>query len=306
MPYYQKYGKLPAEGPRPVSRAGPRRGRPKLWTPSMSPLSSFTKGEEFVKTWGPPTSQKEEVLRSFRAYCELNGIKEDTYALYGCVGEWKEVYSPGTIENYVRFIFQHYRRPGMKRVLSAAEAYHADAENQHAPDVEERVLLRYVEEAEGPWRIPLYLLWATGLRPRALAFLRKSQISIDPENLRVQVRVDKNRRKTALRCQLRIPWDWISEPSPEIIQELNEGSQRERLFQTNSFGPVPNMQARLNKELKRMAQEKSLELVTTYSFRRNFMNKVLERCPEEEKRRKYTLHFSPGMIHAHYERWKKN
>lgn len=272
----------------------------------MSPLDSFRKGEDFVKTWGPPLTQREEVLKDFRCYCEVNGLKEDTYALLGCLGEWKDVYSPGTIENYVRFIVQHYRRPGMKRVLAAAEAYHADAENQHAPDVSDEELWRYVQEAESEWRLPIFLLWATGLRPRALAFLRRSQISLEPDGLRIQVRVDKNRRRTSLRCQLRIPWSWIKQPSSELVEQINQGTQGERLLPTPTSGPIRDMQAKMNAQLKRIAQKRELVPVTTYSFRRNYMNKVLEHCTDEEKRKAYTLHFSPGMVHAHYERWKKN
>jgi len=75
----------------------------------------------------------------------------------------------------------------MYDVLKAAAGRHADHESRHAPDIADDALWQFVEEASAVWQPILWILYITGIRAKAAAFLRLSRLFIptdwDSENI---------------------------------------------------------------------------------------------------------------------------
>ena len=151
----------------------------------------------------------------------------------------------------------------------------------------------------------LYILAVYGLRVKACAWLTQSRTtfpewddwgSFSPE---IIVTVDKQRRRRCHRTTLRLPLEWDIIPAPPCEETLrrffSEGLPKDRLW--------PGLTATaVNNELRRMSVELGLPRPTTYSFRRAFVNRVINFVSSKKELTLYTLHFSEETVEAFYRR----
>jgi len=145
------------------------------------------------------------------------------------------------------------------------------------------------------------LLWATGMRVKSISRLRGKQICAAEDCLEVQVRIDKGRRKRSLRALLRLPWEWLGgRPPYNIEHSINSLPDDHQPFAEFTATKV-------NYWLKSMGPKAGVGKCTTYSFRRAYINMIIQRCNGNMPLiTSHTLHLTPTMIDTHYRQWQKN
>ena len=97
---------------------------------------------------------------------------------------------------------------------------------------------------------------------------------------------------------MRLPLEWDIIPAPpceKTLRFFSEGLPKDRLW--------PGLTATaVNNELRRMSVELGLPRPTTYSFRRAFVNRVINFVSSKKELTLYTLHFSEETVEAFYRR----
>ena len=184
--------------------------------------------------------------------------------------------------------------------LKATQAHHADADTGHAVDVEIGKLREVARSAKTAHSVFFYLLWATGMRVKDLSRLRGKQICAAEDCLEVEVRINKGRRKRALRALLRVPWEWLGgRPPYDIEHAINSFPDDIRPFEKYTA-------TKTNNELKTMSPQVGSKKCTTYSFRRAYVEMIIKQCNGSMTMiTSYTLHLTPTMVEGHYKKWKK-
>ena len=192
----------------------------------------------------------------------------------------------------------------MADVMKAASARHADFEGRHAPDIPDDILWQYVVEADFVWQSILYVLYVAGLRAKAIRYFRRNRIYVPKkrmwkkESLEFVVRIDKTRKRRALRAILQLPkeWDWIPQPpTDQTWQFFAEGDAEERLFEGVTASDI-------NSELRKMSARLNLPRPTTYSFRRAYINRIIPLVNNKKQLTEFTLHFETSTVDAFYMR----
>ena len=274
-------------------------GRHKLWKPRAITPDDLERGWAFVNKWGPKIATRERVRKDYETVLALSNSPSSIDTVVGTLGQMIPVLSAGTCENYMRFITTKFHHTDNSRVIKACESAHADAETTHAVDLSDETLDEIFCRSPPKYRLAFYLLRNAGLRTAAIVRLRGRQISASESALEVQVRIDKNRKKRALRTLLCVPWEWIGYPPDDIINLINNLKDDER--------PCEGFSASmLNDVLKRHMIQGLAEKCTTYSFRRSFVNFIIKQCQGAKLViTNYTLHLRPTMVDAHYKVWKK-
>lgn len=217
-----------------------RKGRAARWIPQAFTEADFNRGMQILEEWGPKHTNSDRVISSFETSCYLSGMNmRDPRAAVSVLGQMANSgLGAGTTDTYIGYLHKKYKMPD---VMKAASARHADAEVRHAPDISDEILWKYVEEADFIWQPIFYVLFVAGLRPIALRFLRRNRLFVPgkrrwgKDNIEVTVKIDKTRKKSALRAILSLPasWEWIPEPpTDEVWNFLSQGDDpEERIFQ---------------------------------------------------------------------------
>jgi len=112
------------------------------------------------------------------------------------------------------------------------------------------------------------------------------------------VKIDKTRKRRALRAILVLPkeWNWIPEPpSPQTWDFFYEGDAEERIFEGITASDVNNV-------LHRMSMQLNLPRPTTYSFRRGYINRIIPLVRNKKHLTEFTLHFEDSTVDAFYKR----
>jgi len=292
----------PARVSLPRPRRSLRHGNRK-WFPRAISEADLNRGRILLEKWGPDHKNRDRVISDYELVCHLSGYEtKNPLAHIGFLGQLANSgLSPGTSDTYIGYVHKRHR---MTNVTKAASARHADHEARHAPDLPDDVLWRYVQEASPRWAPIFWLLYTAGLRPVALRYLSRRRISVPndwkKEELEVSVRIDKTRKKKALRAILLLPksWKWIRPPpSDDAATFLREGDREEKLFEFATATAI-------NLELRKMSQRLGIARPTSYSFRRSFVNRILPLVRNKAELTSYTLHFKKDTIDAFYRRTK--
>jgi len=172
----------------------------------------------------------------------------------------------------------------------------AKADHKHACDY----TLEQLMDALRKFRNPLvmkaaWLILSIGLRHEDLAELcGKNMYWTTIETVMVDVNFAKQRRTRSETTVIHLPTSWL--PAFVLTQES---------FATGKRLVCPHTTTQLvNEELQR-----TLPQATTYSLRRNFIHRVLEKTKSQETNVydfktacKYTLHFDEKSLKAYYQK----
>ena len=245
------------------------------------------------------------MITGYELACALGGHSPtDPRSAVALLGQFDNAgLGPGSAQTYMTFVRSKYRGAATEP-LYAAEVRYADFENGHAPDVDDDCLWCYVEASRGRLQSLLYLLYVAGFRTKATKYFTQSRIWMQQPPtwkerefcLEVVVTVDKNRHRRALRTTLRLPSAWDIKPPPQaVLEDLQEGPEAEKLFagMTSTF---------VNDKLKALSTAHSLSPVTTYSFRRGYLNRVSQLVRNKKELTGYSLHFAESTVEAFYRR----
>jgi len=278
------------------------RGRRKIWVPRAITQADIERGRGIMQEWGPDCHTRYRVVGDFELMCKLSALlTSDPLAAVGFLGQLANSgLGPGSIDTYTGYVCKRYR--SLTNVQKAAAARHADFDAKHAADISDDTLWTYVEEASPKYRAILWILFISGLRSRAIRFLRRRRIFIPEKwgsaDMEFVVKIDKTRKRRALTAILSLPkaWKWLRPPPhAETLSFLQHGDQEERLF--DDFKATD-----INAELSAISKRLDLPRPTTYSFRRAFINRIVPLVGKKSEMTKFTLHFQQSTVDAFYRR----
>jgi len=283
-----------------------KKGRKAKWIPEALRKCDYDEGMRLLKEWGRDNNTKLRVQGNFMSVCRMSGLAHnDPMAAAGILGQMSlNGLGPGTRATYMEYIRKKF--PAAREASHAAGVCAADHEAHHAPDIEDAVLWQYVIHAPDEWRPLIYLMYVCGFRVKAIKFFRRRRIFLPPwknwasRDLEIVVAVDKNRPKKGKRATLILPssWNYPRPPTRQDYSFLMDGDADEKLFSNLTASKV-------NVVLRKISKEKSLPRPTTYSFRRGYINRVLELVKDKDKVNRYSLHFDPATVDAFYRRTAK-
>jgi len=254
-----------------------------------------------MEEWGPNHRDRDRVIRDFELCCKLSNLPtNDSSVGVALLGQLANSgLGPGSCDTYIGHVTKRYR---MTDVSKAASARHADYEARHAADIDDDTLWKYVLEASPLYRRILWLMYIAGLRAISIRYLRRRRVHIPKRwksaDIEVVVKIDKTRKKAALRAIMSLPktWEWIQPPPhKDDIKFFQDGPADERLFEGITA-------TNINDELRRISKKLSLPRPTSYSFRRAFINRVIPLVTSKKKLTEYSLHFSVSTVDAFYKR----
>jgi len=291
----------PTRSALPRPRRSLRQGNRK-WFPRAISQADINRGNALLEKWGPDPKNRDRVISDYELVCHLSGYDtKNPLAHIGFLGQLANSgLGPGTTDTYVSYVHKKHR---MFNVLKTASARHADHEAKHAADISDDTLWRYVQEACPKWKPVLWLLYTAGLRPVALRYLSRRRIFVPSdwkrEEIQFSVRIDKTRKKKALRAILTLPktWKWITPPTDAVAVFLREGDREEKLFEFATATAI-------NTQLRAMSKRLGLSRPTSYSFRRSFINRIFPLVRNKAELTTYTLHFKKDTVDAFYRRTK--
>ncbi len=145
------------------------------------------------------------------------------------------------------------------------------------------------------------LITYTGARLADIRRLRRKQIRISVNRIQVQVRLSKNRRKRSLRRILKV------HDVATMVGLSLDGSLEEPLGEGVDPEDRPFVHqtvAHINARLKTICAELSLPKLTTYSFRKFFIQAIIQHYEYDWPRIiATTLHCNMDVVAAHYDSW---
>lgn len=286
-----------------ISPKRERARRKQMWEPSVATPADMERGRSFVEKWGPPDPSMHTSVRRYEEMCRASNCSPyDEQSLMMALGQMLAAgLSAGSLETYVKAIAKIYFPQGARRLLPAVQRAHADSDSSHAPDLPDPVLKQLIEKLSSPFKATAYMMMYTGIRMVGLRWLRRRQIVLqDNGSIKVQVKVDKNKKRRVMRQDLLIPASLIDRPARDVRRFLVEGDSEERLFATVTI-------TTLNAALKKAARKLSCQRPTSYSYRRAFMNRIRKHCNKTgEDPARYTMHISKNILEAHYKRFSED
>jgi len=283
-----------------------RKGRKSVWNPIALTKSDYDEGFRLLKEWGRDQRTQVRVQRNFLTICRLSGRSHtDPVCAIGTLGQMaNQGLGPGTRSVYMNYIRKKYN--AAYEASYAANVCAADYDAQHAKDISDEVLWKFVELAPPNDQPILYLMYVCGFRVKAIKYFRRSRIFLprwrqwNQRALEIIVAVDKNRKKKGMRTTLILPpqWNLRKPPTYSAWQFLMEGDENECLFREVTATKVNNV-------LRKIAKDNSLTRPTTYSFRRAYINRVAHLVETKGQLTKFTLHHDEATVDAFYRRTAK-
>jgi integrase len=221
---------------------------------------------------------------------------------------------PSTIRGYLLGVVKEYKRryptyptvgPAASPSIKYVNLLCAENPTKHAVDFEVVHLVRMItilfdnEELESAWM--LFLMLQTGHRCQDLARLKKCQFRMEDTGLSLELRVTKSTRHPQGRFSMSLPVEWLV-PFPQYIisyfdSELALKERRETLVPDAGYAIANSL-----------LSDVSVPAATTYSFRRSFMHRIIERFTDEtgwvdyERAASYSLHDNVKTLRASYTR----
>lgn len=153
----------------------------------------------------------------------------------------------------------------------------------------------------GPLRDLSSLILIAGLRLRDWTRVRKRQVRLDrrKKEVVISVRVPKNRRRRSTRTILHLPFRYVS-PYLQVFESFAAVAASAAAGEEQPFADITA--GRLNRALARAANRQGLPRVTSYAFRRLYINRWIRICRRDWKAVcEKTLHQNADVVKAHYE-----
>jgi len=258
--------------------------------------------EHLKARYGSNTSTRDRVDGDYGVFLRASNLEPSDESLGWFLGQMSQRLAASSCDSYIKHVLAANRIQGAKTVKKVAEAYNADTIGKHAPDIEIDILHKYIELAHKKLQPILWLLLITGLRVKDLSRLRRRQIHRNEKFLKFLLCLTKGRRRRSLRCILSIPTEWF-EVIPQSVEDLlsrTASKKNKRIFQ--------DLEAtKINTKLRAMSVTHNLPRPTTYSFRRNYMNLIVEKCgANKDLQAQFTKHISVSITEAHYVKFEED
>jgi len=290
-------------GPKAESLFASRRSRARRkYVPHAVTEADKAAWDRLKKSYGANTDNRDRVNDDYAAFLSASGLESNAESLGWFLGQMSRDLAASSCSSYIKYVIAKNRVNGAKSVRNVAEAYNADTIGGHAPDIELNALMKYIENASPEIQPILWLLLVTGLRVKDLSRLRRRQIARKKTGLSFLLCLTKGRRRRCLRCKLDIPAEWHGKIPYSLIETLvqSRGSKKKRIFKHHTAN-------RLNAELRKMSKSYNLPRPTTYSFRRHYMNFIVDKCGGDVVRQAaFTKHISASITEAHYVRFEED
>lgn len=272
------------------------RGRRCLWRPAVVTTEDIAAADALDSQYGSDDRTACRIRRQFGDFARINELGLCA-AVKAFIGQATRVgLRASTLNTYLGYLAPILRHcPEYHRWAKIIALAHADADSRTAPDCTLSHLRKLVAKSQKHDRCLLWVMLSTGARVADLARLRRKQIQVtEAGELQIQFRIMKNRRRRRFRVTLAVPLSWAGVPGPDTLAEIANGDPEQRLFGSHTANVVNSILARL-----------STTKVTTYSFRRRYINSLFDLFEEEEKVKKYTLHLDIETVKAFYVKWEK-
>lgn len=289
---------------RPPSRFKKPTESRRKWVVRAVSADDKKKWEEIRNEYGPKaTVDRDRVRSDYDEFCKLSGLEKNGESLGWCLGQMANKLAPGTVDGYIAYASEGSRTADVNYVRKTAQAFHADATTGHAPDINGKILKKFVNLAPMAHQPVLFILMSTGMRVKDIARLRRRQVGYRKKSsLRVQIRLSKTAKRRALRTTLTIPSEWLGVVPASFTCWLKNTCKSKDAKMLKGYTA-----AKVNAILRRVGKKFDMPRPTTYSFRREYMNFVREWCGgDSDLERSYTKHMSTSITEAHYVRFEED
>jgi hypothetical protein len=179
----------------------------------------------------------------------------------------------------------------------------AEEDSRHAIDPGMQRLRQVITGAKGAMATMLWMLLCSGGRAKDITRLKRRDVAIDlkkgKRHIRIMWRITKQRRKRGKRVTTIMKLAWSMLPTIEVLNHLSDLAPNDRLV-----GEVNTASA--NEWLKNNSKAIEGRHMTTNSFRRHVINRVIDACDGDvEQAKKHTGHLSSATLMAFYQQWKE-
>ena len=266
-------------------------------------LLTHADGEAYlalVRLYGSPENQRTRtrIRKEYLSFAALNSL-----SLHEAIKSWIGVQrSAGckwstldTYAHYIRSYIRSYITPlqlvSFDEVAKLIHLAHADEDAITATPASGEDLKILYALPSCLERTVLLNIRFTGLRFADTHRLRRKQFCMTKKQVKVEVRVTKNRRERRYRRILRIPAEEVfAEEVPMELVALADGDPEDRPFSQTS---LPKVNAYLKKHLPHLR---------TYSFRKKFIGDIaIWSNFQWERVIQYSLHCDTNVVAAHYD-----
>jgi len=271
-----------------VRSAMPKEGS-RMWGKNPVTAATMARTETLMKEGRPSTGQYLSLYRAFERWRATHGVQYLTpgrqAAVFGAyLSEAGLKYS--TAANYVRIAMIFLRREGQaghqewyvaEDLLRGLDLRAAGEEPEHAIDISEERAAYIINHLEAP--DVAFSVWAMcmiGGRNVDLRRLRKGQLDIRGRRIAVDFRVTKTARDQSERFSYALSYGTPGESHHHVdLEGWIPFKEEWRKFLDQEF-PFTADCNRVNRMLHKVGFEKE----TTYSFRRLFINRIIDRFTE--------------------------
>ena len=272
----------------PIPRVPPVK-RARTFEARTVPASTLMVALELINEVNPALPAALSNTLEFEKFVALNDrpvgtVSQDFLLLLFAIDIQLQGLGAGTTKTYMRSILGVYGRaqvpikgiyptqgPCIKDLFKIQELLISHEEVDHAKDMDMETAARIIEALTGPFQATAWLMLMTGARVADLLRLCRDQFSFEQAMLKIHFKYTKGRRSEKKAYTLALPY--LEEfPIPVSVQyALNVPPQA--LVCTVSVDDF-------NNALKALGEQ--FEGYTSYSFRRLFVHRVIERFTNEE------------------------
>jgi integrase len=275
--------------------------------------------------------------KDFKLFAGANGLDEErdlveTMVLFVAAHRLDTIVATrwSTLGNYLRQIIAHterassisyQQRQAATKILSYVDRMHAASDTNHATDMTYEELLRLcIAMEDGVVRVGALMMLFTGLRAQDLSQLTRRQVLITDKSFRVEIRLAKKRGIRLHRTELTVPIAWLRSDCDKEAFKTGMRAIEETLAATSPTALIfpqegsTSLASAINEAFKVVQKQKkkgkisAAGSVTSYSLRRNFVHRTIERFTDEsgvidwDKVTAMTLHFDEATVKAYYQR----
>lgn len=278
-------------------------GRPKKWNPHT--LSTLDKEATrlFSQAW-LSSSSANRVRADYRTFLHLNQLEDNEESKLYAIGQMIMAgLKMSSISTYLGYLVNNRKNA----VWRATQLAHADEDSQHATDAPAIGLIRIIRAISNvPVECVVWLMFNTGARDMDLRRLRRKQITLclAKRTVTIQFRITKGIRSRGKRRT--VTFNWRTTPTPGVCEMLIDGPDDAR--------PMLKVSVNVANSALKKADSSIARKVTTYSFRRNFINHLIDMHYDDVFSHKenleyiagFTMHNDPQVIEAFYKKFNKN
>jgi len=227
---------------------------------------------------------EENITQDFDEYCRINQdafTRKDVLLLLFAVDMILQGIKISSARTYVRRIVKMNARrdtslegPLVTETSKILSMLETDEEVDHAPDIKLEEIQAIIRRMEGIAQATVWFMATCGARVKDLSRLKRKQIRVRPDGkLDILFSLTKNHR--AKEGAYTITVEPITEMPLSVLQLLNDCALEELLFTENVDS--------INKAIHAaQVVEEGKRAATSYSFRRNFVQRMIEKFTDDE------------------------